>query len=452
MIYVTIREKQMSDLKTVTHLALLGILLLCVFIGGCSSSSSSSGETATPAPSSLASTAPQKTDVVSTEPVIVTIGNLTDKSGVAAIPMSYIDLAVQDMIDFYNEENLIPGVELKLIEYDTQYNPGRFVSGYEMLREQGADLIWNSLPPGVTELRERADEDGFCIFSATANVDPQALEGSYVFCIAITPKYEAYTCLDWIAKNDSNFPRNRPAKIGGAAWREDYSNIWFDSAKAYCEANPDKYQWVNGYLTGVKFSWQAEVEGLKDCDYIYIPTPPQNFAKEYREAGYEAKFIGTELHVAFNGMIDKSGLWDEFDGMLLILAAGWYNDENDATVEMINSLLKSNYAEARINEILTNGAAYRSSLRIHMICDIIRQTVAEVGAENFSTEALAQTAKAWSFSYGDIEDFSNFTETKRFSQNYYGFYEFDVAGSNPHSWEYVKRIDPNWVRHITRIQ
>jgi|GEM_PF-179579 len=383
-------------------------------------------------------------------PVVITIGNLTDETGVASIPLSYIDISVRDMIDYYNEENIIPGVKLELLGYDTQFNPGKFISGYEWLRNHGADLIWNALPPGVTELQDRADEDEFCIFSATANIEPEELDGSHVFCIAITPKYEAYTFLDWIAKNDPDFPQGRPAKIGGAAWKEDYSNIWFEAAKEYCNAHPDKYEWVQEYLTEVKFSWDAEIHGLKDCDYIYVPTPPQTFLRAYRQAGYEAKFIGTELHVAFNGMIDANDLWEEANGMLLILAAGWYNDENDSTIQMINSLLTDNYSDEKMLDILTVGAAYRTALRIHMICDIIKQTVERVGAENFSTEALVETAKSWSFTYDNVEEISNFTETKRFSQNYYGIYEFSVDQSNPRSWEYVTRVDPDWIPQVTK--
>ncbi len=382
-------------------------------------------------------------------PIVITIGNLTDVSGVASIPMSYVDFSAEDMIEHYNNGNIIPGVELQLLNFDTRYNPGRFMSGYEWLRDQGADLIWNPLPPGVVELKDQANKDKFCIFSATANVEPDELDSSYVFCLAITPAYEAYTLLDWIAKNDPDFPQDRPAKIGGAAWKEAYSNIWFEAAKEYCTAHPDKYEWVQEYLTEVKFSWENEIHGLKNCDYIYVPTPPQVFVKQYREAGYKAKFLGTEIHVAFNGMIDRSNAWEHVDGMLLMLSAGWYNDENDPTTQMINSLFEEkNYSEEKIADILTNGTAYRTIIRIHMMCDIIKQTVERVGAENFSTEVLVETAKSWSFKYGDIEDFSNFTETKRFSQNYYAIYKFDVDQSNPNSWEYVTRVAPDLIPQI----
>ena len=424
------------------------IILVLLFLFACGTDEKQE-EPVVPTTSNILTTDAGKTPVESpSEPVVITIGNLTDTSGVAAIPMTYIDLAVRDMIDYYNENNLIDGVELQLLNYDTEFNPGRFLPGYEWLKEKGADLIWNSLPPGVTELRERADQDQFCIFSATANLEPQDLEGSYIFCIAITPKYEAYTFLDWIAKNDADFPTDRPAKIGGAAWKEDYSNIWFDAAKEYCDAYPDKYEWVADYLTEVKFSWDYEIEGLKDCDYIYIPTPPQNFVKTYREAGYQAKFLGTELHVAFNGMIDKMNLWDDFNGMLLILAAGWYNDGTDPTIQLINSLLEENHNQEKIVDILTTGAAYRAALRMYMICDIIRKTVDRVGAEDFSTEALVETAKSWTFKYSDIEDYSNFTETKRFSQNYYGIYQIEVDEANPNSWEYIQRLDPQWIHQV----
>lgn len=41
-----------------------------------------------------------------TEKVTVTIGNHTDKTGVASNAMQYVDLALADTIEYYNENSL----------------------------------------------------------------------------------------------------------------------------------------------------------------------------------------------------------------------------------------------------------------------------------------------------------------------------------------------------------
>ncbi len=381
------------------------------------------------------------------EDVVITIGNLTDMTGVAANPLAAINMALQDVVKYYNEENLIPGVRLETIEYDTQYDPARFTAGYEWVREKGADMIWTALPPGVTTLQSRAKNDKYPIFTATANVERQELQSGYVYCLAIAPESEAYTFLKWIAENDPDFPKDRPAKIGGAAWSDAYSDIWFRAAENYCDAHPEQYTWAKSYLTNFKFTWATEVEGLKDCDYIYIPTPPQSFIKEFRHAGYSAKFLGAETHASFAGMIGKAGLWDETDGMLCLLSAGWYN-EDDEIMNLVNQLLDENHSEQEAEEIRNGGAAYRAVMRINMICEIIKETVERVGADNFETEALVNTANLWAFDYDDVRNFSNFSETKRFSQNYYAVFEVNVDSSNPHSWQYITRADPDWIPEI----
>ncbi|MFO8010526.1 MAG: ABC transporter substrate-binding protein [Dehalococcoidia bacterium] len=381
--------------------------------------------------------------------ITITIGNLTDVTGPAANAMSVIDMAVEDVARYYNENNLIPGVELKVIEYDTQYDPSRFIPGYQWLKEKGADLIWNALPPGVTTLQSEADKDQFPIYTATANVKPGEIDGSYIFCLAVAPTYEAYTLLKWLAENDPDFPTDRPARIGGAAWSDAYSNIWFKAAKDYCEAHPDQYEWTKGYLTDMKFVWDTEVHGLMDSDYVYVPIPPQTFVKSYRQAGGEGKFISTEPGAAFLGLIDKMGLWEEFDGSIYVLSTSWYNEEGEIA-ELMNQLLEDYHSPTEVNDIRINGCGYRAVKQALMICDIIKDTIDRVGIENFSREELVNTSVQWSFDLDEIENFQNFTETKRFSQNYYGIFEV-VVDESRQPWEYMTRVsDPIWIPQVTQ--
>ena len=412
---------------------ILGILLLIISllgIWGCDSNSN-------------------KTTIVPTPGIkVITIGNLTDMTGVASNAGQVIDEGLQNMVDYYNENNLIPGVRLDVIKYDSQYDPTRFTTGYEWLKQKGADVIWNSFPPGVPTIKSRANADKFPVFTATANVEPGELDGSYMFCLAISPTYEAYTLLDWIANNDPDFPTDRPARIGGAAWTDGYSDIWFKAGKEYSKAHPDKYDWVKDYITNIKFTWTTEIEGLKDCDYVFTPIPPQAFINQYTDAGYSTTFLGTEVQSAFTGMLDKQGLGKAIDGMYFILSGSWYN-ESGPIIDTINLLADTKHSQQEAEEIRANGSGYRVGKQALMLCEIIKGTVERVGAENFSQAALYDTAIQFHYDLGDYENFQEFTETKRFSQNYYAVFEVEYPGVETPIWKTMIRAHEGWIPQVT---
>ena len=355
--------------------------------------------------------------------VIITIGNLTDKTGVASGPMSIIDAALKDAVEYFNEENLIPGVTLDIIEYDERYEPTRDIPGYESLVARGADFIWTPVPAAVPSLIERVNEDKYVLFAATANMDSSELEGGYVFSLGVSPEYQAYTLLEWIAENHKDFPQDRPARIGGAAWQDAYSNVWFAAAKDYARANPDKYVWEADFLTEFKFNWSAEIESLKDCDYVYFPIPPQFFVDDFRNtAGSDATLIGTEVHLAFMGVIEHNDLWNELDGSIFINGSRWYH-ERGPMIDLINQWLEEKHSPSQAEMFREEGITYLSARTVYMMLDIVREAVEKVGPQNFNSEALYEAAVSWNYEKEGIEDFCSFSETNRMAQEYYAIYE-----------------------------
>ncbi|MCP4604634.1 MAG: ABC transporter substrate-binding protein, partial [Proteobacteria bacterium] len=95
----------------------------------------------------------------SSETVTITIGNLTDKTGPIANALSVIDIALEDMARYFNEQNLIPGIELNVIHYDGQYDPAKHIPGYKWLRDKGADLIYAADPNAIETLKSVVDKD-----------------------------------------------------------------------------------------------------------------------------------------------------------------------------------------------------------------------------------------------------------------------------------------------------
>ena len=84
-----------------------------------------------------------------------------------------------------------------------------------------------------------------------------------------------------------------------------------------------------------------------------------------------------------------------------------------------------------------------------MLCEIIQDAVENAGQDRFDTGDLVNAAKSWTFDYEDVENFSNFTQTKRFSQNYYAVFDVKVDDINPDTWEYITRADENWIPQVT---
>ncbi|MBT4512097.1 MAG: ABC transporter substrate-binding protein [Chloroflexi bacterium] len=410
----------MGNTFEVTKFSVLGaLLLLLLLMGACSLFDEDTPE----AEIQLAT----KTSII--------IGNLTDITGVSSNAMSMVNKALADMVKYYNEENLIPGVELEVVTYDGQFDPSRDIPGYQWLKRRDADLIFTPMPSTTETLKRRVEDDKMVLF-ALAPSKEGLLPPGYAFCPGNTYAQDiSYTLLKWIAENDPDFPKDRPAKIGGAFWAEAYGEDILRGAEQYAKTHPDQYDWEGGYLTNFTFTWGPEVEDLKNCDYVLPPVPMNSFAKEYRMAGYEAKFIGTAGHVAFMGLIDYADLWNEIDGTLIIQTPWWWNEESTMS-DLAMKLLYDNHAdEAEV--VIRSGNGYLSVVPVYIMLEIISNAVDAVGPEGFNSEALYEAAKSFSLTL-DGFNFS-FSETNRTSVDHLGMYE--IRGSEKD----VFRVDSNWV-------
>ncbi len=389
-------------------------------------------------PMSACSSDDEETQQQEQEDVVITIGNLSDLTGVSANAMELIDKALEDLVRFYNEQGLIPGVELKVITYDGQYDPARAIPGYEWLRERGADLIWTPAPPSAVTLKSRADEDQFMLFVSAANLD-ELMPAGYTFSVGTMPEFQAYTLLDWLANNDWDYATNGPAKIGAAGWADNYLTSLFEAVDEYASVHPDQFEWVAGHLTDFGFTWGPEVESLKDCDYVIVPNPMTNFVKEYRDAGHTAKFLGTDNHAAFMGMVSDADLWDEIDGMLMIRSTKWWNEEG-AIIDLTKKLLYE-YRPDEAEDIMAKGVGYIAMANLYQVLTIIQKAAETVGPDNLDSQALYKAAQDFSLMVDGIDRFG-FAENKRYSTNYYGMYLADGATKD------LIRVDPEWYHQL----
>lgn len=385
------------------------------------------------------STEPPQT-TLPVQDVVFTIGNLTDQTGVASSAVTIIDTTLEDMVSYYNDENLIPGVKLKVESYDTQYDPALAKSGFERLKSKGADIIWTPVTSVVPVLKPVVDNEHIPLFAASANLDT-LLPPGYAFSLGTIPQYDAYTILKWIAENDWDYKANGPARIGGAGWSDDYSPLFLKGMEEYARIHPDQFEWIGGHLTDFGFIWDSAIEALKDCDYLYPPVPMHVFVKEYDAAGYSTTFIGTDPHAGFLDIIDKGDYWDEIEGMLFIRGSRWWTEEG-VIIDLTKQILYQNHSN-NAEEIMRSGVGYLSTSCIYQLLDIIKNAAENDGAQNLDSQAVYDAAITYNRSLDGIDRYS-FNETKRCSTNYYVIYEADSEKKN------LYRADSEWVPLISK--
>ncbi len=349
-------------------------------------------------------------------------------------------MALEDLVGYYNEQDLIPGVELKVITYDEQFDPSKDIPGYEWLKERGADLIFTAVPSVAITLSPLLEEDQMVLFTLSPNEEEVKPYGN-VFAPGQTfPAYDCYTLLKWVAENDPDFPIDRPAKIGLAMWNEPYGAAALDATKTYTETHPNQYEWEGGYLADFTFVWSPEVEALKDCDYIIPPAPMHQFAKEYRDADYTAKFIGTNIHISVLGMGRAANIFDMADGMLVNWSSRWWNEDYDM-INLAHNLLSENRPD-EADDIILGGSGYLGIRPMSIMLELVADAVENVGPENFSSQAIYNAAKSFSLMTDGVE-MDSFSDAKRASLNYMGMYEMRAEGQD------LFRADPDWIPVIS---
>lgn len=372
----------------------------------------------------------EETSAPSAEPVTFKLGNISDVTGPAAPALTVVDGALADLVKYFNDNNLIPGMEIEVVTYDSQYNPGNAKPGYEWLIDRGADVMVTGLPPIIDALYPLCTEDEVVLLTIACNAEAIELP-TWNFAFEVTTQSFIYTLMPWIEQNDPDFPTDRPAKIGGTGMIGPYAQYLQEAGEAYADANPDKWEWIGGHLLGWEtVTFGPEVEALLDADYIIPPSTGfyiGNFIKEYRDAGGEANFLGTDAHNAYMGMIvDAVGGWEPIDGMLFSLPNRWYNEDSEVT-NLMNQLLTDYHGASEAASLKKAGSSYQGAF--HMLWGmlmLIKETAEEHGASNVNSQTIYDTATSFNLEM-DGGQVISFSETERTAWDYFGIYEASAA-------------------------
>ena len=365
--------------------------------------------------------------------VTITIGEITDLTGPASPAVATIHYALEDMARYYNEEGLIPGVKLRIVTWDTRYDPSRDVPGYFWVKEKGAELIVTVTPQDGLILKPFADRDKVPV--AALGTDPGLLEPpGWVFCMSNSQGLEAKTLLKWIGDEVWDYGQGVVPKVGLVGWSEPTTEELEKAIRAYCQGHSDRFKYAGTVLAPMgTMMWGAgQVDVLKECDYILAMTQSGcSFIEQFLARGYHATFIDAGAFSMMRSYVVNKLGYQVLDGTLSANSTPGWND-NTPIVNLAKGLL-SKYRPGQANDIVDNGFAYVGGVHnLVATFQILEQAVREVGAEKFDGQAYYDAAVKFITGGSLYEGYPqwDFSATKRYLVNNSLIFKFSAEAKD----------------------
>lgn len=326
------------------------------------------------------------------ERVTVTMGEIIDLTGAGSPATRYLHLALEDVTRQFNEEGLIPGVKIKLVTYDDRADPARAIPGYDWCRQRGAKAVVTLYAHVTGTLKPFAERDKVPLFALS---NPRSIleNPGWVFGLSAPTDLEIMTLLKWISENHWDYAKGIP-KLGFASWSE-VEHIGINKAiSEYCQAHPDKLDYVaTVWAPQGSLVWGAgELAKLKECDYVYCAAPAGAYIiKEFIARGYHTTFISDSGQGAFERFLAEMCGWEAIDGMLSTAPAGWWTQPSPV-INVAKELLQK-YRAGEAEDIMASGNCYQGGMQpAYVVLEVLRNAIAEMGAENIDGQAIYNAA------------------------------------------------------------
>lgn len=357
----------------------------------------------------------------------VTLGWLADQTGSSADAWKEV---MYGMNDFMAEMEPIPGVEVRILTYDTRLEYGRYIPGYEWLIAQGTDMLLGYSPdtPRVTQTRQAEDKVpmyALVAYSTTMDAD---------WCYAYNPtnELEGRAIMDyvintwWEAKG-----AGRPVKVGavGNSQRSTTDEVR-KGFQHVLDQNPGKaeYRTTSGELS--QSAWASEYASVKDCDVLVMSTvgpSTGHFLKEAYSRGYTGQVVASSISLL--------SIWDlvvslvqkaDLDGIIIPHYYPAWTDDSAYTQKLEAALAKYRGDKAAK---LKEGTTWISGwVEAEVLIAAVRQAAKDVGAENINGEALRDALDTMEL---EIPGMPTITMADRGThhvfQPYYRMMKFDAA-------------------------
>lgn len=368
------------------------------------------------------------------EKTTIIIGNLTDLTGVAAPALEPMTWALEDIVKDINSREPIPGVRLEIVNYDTGFQPSRFLTGYDYLKSKGAEVIISVFNDASETLKPYAAEDKIAVLGMATSV-PMIDPPGWVFAFSPPARWSMGSMLTWVSDHWDYDAEGRKPTLATVGWNDNWGQENARGAEAFCTDNPTLFDYVGTFLSPVGYTgpWSGEINKTMNVDYINVAANgalmPATFWKEYRDAGGTGTNIDTEAQSAYSGFITTYCGWNYLDGKMNAQGWGWW-DLGWAETEYIKDLLYQYHPDDAASVIKAGMGYLGGGSMQRFALDIVLATIERVGAENFDGQAFYDTATNFMKDWAGSQ--RGFTATRRYVTDDCCILEWKAADENLH--------------------
>jgi ABC-type branched-subunit amino acid transport system substrate-binding protein len=323
------------------------------------------------------------------------------------------------MIRYYNDEDIIPGVKLKLDAYDTQFNPSRYSLGYDWCRYKGAQVVITIVADVPKLLKPFAARDKVVLAAMSGSQELFDPPG-WVFGFSNTNEDSVKILLHWIRQND--WKEQGTPKIGMIYYNDTQSVDIAAAIEAYLHGTGE-YDLVDNIATPVgTYAVESYAKKLKEegCDYVAVPSGGVIFGpllQALRAVGSKATLLDCcgSMGGFLTTYVQLVG-WDLLDGQYSTANSFYWTDTASPIVQLAETLVQRYHSAREAQELIGGGNAYEGpAFMLTGILEILQQAVKNVGAKNFNGQAYYDAAlnyKTTSSMWAGCPEFS-FSETRR---------------------------------------
>ena len=361
----------------------------------------------------------------------IIIGILTDFTGPASFAVRPTMDGYMDGFKWFQENDPIPGVEIKFITYDQRTDPGRVPAGYQWLKGKGATMMYIISPTDRSLLADKFTQDQMpCEGSSLDELSPNH---PWSFAGWGSNGMEMETAMQWVMDHWDYSGKGRSPKIGHLSWTSASGKFHQWGADRMLQWYPDKFDWKGEEAVPMGTStFAGEVAKLKDCDYIWITpagTMPAFFVKEARARGYTGALLGGSN--AFSGywnLIRDAVAADQLYESYQIQWWPWWNEDLPLidTAREIVLAYHADDTEAR----LSHSGPFSGLMNAMMAIEALKHAVAAVGAENVDGPAIRDGFLAINMT---VEGFGNvwrYTEKNHCLVRTMRMFKWDIAAAD----------------------
>jgi len=368
----------------------------------------------------------------------ITAGVILDITGPLAMCGQPNYVAIKDTFQDANDRNLIPGIKLKTVVYDTKYNAAKTAPAYHYCKSKGAEVIFAIYLQDVEAVKPLAEEDEIPVVAYNSSVLTTKLP-SWTF--SQTPLVEdiARSSIQWIVDNWDYKKEGRPPNIATIAWDNALGNTYVSGAESYAKgpAVKGKVNWVGKIIVPprtVDYVQPARTINEWKTDWLAvgcIPPATIPLMKLRKANNYQFKMLWGDWSQVMWGFV-KARAGDAVPGTYWMSTFGWWN-QPDRGIKRAWKMMHKYRKKEEIQKLrMDQGVEYLIGVVVaDAVVEAVKMAAAKVGKDKVNGKVIYEQLQQLRLDTQGLVSLMTFSKTKRTGCDLVRVYKMG-ADSEPH--------------------